>query len=62
MEEEACRGCGTCSATCPSSAITTEHFTNEQIFAMIRAELDEWPWPKEKKTAKELKIVAFYCN
>jgi heterodisulfide reductase subunit A len=36
-----CKHCGTCSAACLSSAITTEHFTNEQIFAMISAEMEE---------------------
>lgn len=35
-----CKHCGTCSAACLSSAITTEHFTNEQIFAMISAEME----------------------
>ncbi len=35
-----CKHCGTCSAACLSSAITTEHFTNEQIFAMIDAEME----------------------
>jgi heterodisulfide reductase subunit A len=36
-----CKHCGTCSAACLSSAITTEHFTNDQIFAMISAEMEE---------------------
>jgi heterodisulfide reductase subunit A len=35
-----CKHCGTCSASCLSSAIVTEHFTNEQIFAMIDAEME----------------------
>ena len=35
-----CKHCGTCSAACLSSAITTEHFTNEQIFAMLSAEME----------------------
>ena len=36
-----CKHCGTCSAACLSSAITTAHFTNGQIFAMISAEMEE---------------------
>jgi heterodisulfide reductase subunit A len=32
-----CKGCGTCSATCPSGAIVAQHFTSEQIEAMIDA-------------------------
>jgi heterodisulfide reductase subunit A len=35
-----CKHCGTCSAACLSSAITTMHFTNDQIFAMISAEME----------------------
>lgn len=36
-----CKHCGACSAACLSSAITTMHFTNDQIFAMISAEMEE---------------------
>jgi heterodisulfide reductase subunit A len=32
-----CKGCGTCSAACPSGAIQAQHFTSEQIDAMIEA-------------------------
>ena len=48
-----CHGCGTCVADCPSDAITQMHFTDEQIFAQIRAALEKNP---------EEKIVGFLCN
>jgi len=32
-----CKGCGTCGAQCPNSAIIIKHFGFEQINAMIRA-------------------------
>jgi len=48
-----CHGCGTCVAECPADAITQMHFTDAQIFAQIRAALEETP---------EDKILAFLCN
>ena len=48
-----CHGCGTCVAECPSGAITQMHFTDAQIFAQIRAALEENP---------EDKILGFFCN
>ena len=48
-----CHGCGTCVAECPADAITQMHFTDEQIFAQIRAALEENP---------ENKILGFCCN
>ncbi len=30
-----CKGCGTCVAACPSDAIVQNHFSDDQIFAMI---------------------------
>jgi heterodisulfide reductase subunit A len=48
-----CHGCGTCVADCPTDAITQMHFTDEQIFAQIRAALAEEP---------EKKIMGFLCN
>jgi len=48
-----CHGCGTCVAECPSDAITQMHFTDEQIFAQIRAALENNP---------ENKIMGFLCN
>jgi len=48
-----CHGCGTCVAECPSDAITQMHFTDAQIFAQIRAALENKP---------EQKILAFLCN
>ncbi len=48
-----CHGCGTCVAECPADSITQMHFTDAQIFAQIRAALEENP---------EGKILGFLCN
>lgn len=32
-----CKGCGTCTSWCPSGAITSRHFTDRQVYAMINA-------------------------
>ena len=48
-----CHGCGTCAADCPTDAIDQQHFTDNQIFAQIRAALKEKP---------EEKIMGFLCN
>lgn len=48
-----CHGCGTCVAECPSDAITQMHFTDAQIYAQIRAALEE---------NAEDKILGFLCN
>jgi heterodisulfide reductase subunit A len=48
-----CHGCGTCVADCPFDAITQAHFTDEQIFAQIRAAMEGKP---------EDKIMGFLCN
>ena len=32
-----CKGCGTCTSWCPSGAITSKHFTDRQVHAMIDA-------------------------
>ena len=32
-----CKGCGTCTSWCPSGAITSKHFTDRQVNAMIDA-------------------------
>jgi heterodisulfide reductase subunit A len=32
-----CKGCGTCTSWCPSGAITSKHFTDHQVHAMIDA-------------------------
>ncbi|MGB2987787.1 MAG: FAD-dependent oxidoreductase [Phycisphaerae bacterium] len=32
-----CKGCGTCTSWCPSGAMTSKHFTDRQVHAMIDA-------------------------
>ncbi len=32
-----CKGCGTCTSWCPSGAITSKHYTDHQVHAMIDA-------------------------
>jgi heterodisulfide reductase subunit A2 len=39
INEALCKGCGTCAAACPSCAITSRHFTKEQIMAQIEGAL-----------------------
>jgi len=36
-----CKGCGTCGSWCPSAAISSRHFTDRQVNAMIDAALEE---------------------
>lgn len=35
VNEVLCKGCGTCATACPSGAISTKHFTDEQILSQI---------------------------
>jgi Heterodisulfide reductase, subunit A and related polyferredoxins len=39
VDETACKGCGTCQATCPKAAIFVWHFKTEQLRAMTMAGL-----------------------
>ena len=36
IEPAECRGCGVCASECPGKAIQLQHFTNDQIGAMLR--------------------------
>lgn len=51
--EAACAGCGNCCAACRQSAITIQHFTDEQYMSQIHAVLAENP---------EQKVFVFACN
>jgi heterodisulfide reductase subunit A len=51
--EAACAGCGACGATCQFGAITMRHFTDDQLFAQIRAILELEPQDK---------VFVFACN
>ena len=54
VDEVSCQTCGSCSASCPTDAITMPHSTDAQIKAQIEAALetkDEFPL-----------IIAFLCN
>jgi heterodisulfide reductase subunit A len=33
VHEALCKGCGTCTGTCPSKAITLRHFNDRQLVA-----------------------------
>lgn len=51
-----CKGCGVCAVTCPANAINMQHYTNEQVFAMIQAAL------AEVADSPEPTILSFLCN
>jgi heterodisulfide reductase subunit A len=51
-----CKGCGTCSSECQADAIRMQHFTDDQILAMVHAALEE------PVTSPEPFIIAFLCN
>jgi heterodisulfide reductase subunit A len=41
INEALCKGCGTCAAWCPTEAIAAQHFTDQQIEAMLETMLEE---------------------
>ncbi len=51
-----CKGCGTCAVECPAMAITMQHFTDDQVSAMISAALEPIAHVKEPK------VLALFCN
>jgi heterodisulfide reductase subunit A len=51
-----CKGCGTCAVECPAMAITMQHFTDDQVSAMITAALEPISHLKEPKA------LALFCN
>jgi heterodisulfide reductase subunit A len=55
----ACAGCGTCAAECRFDAITMRHFTDQQVYAMIDAILEEDPGDGGRPADK---MVIFACN
>jgi heterodisulfide reductase subunit A len=52
----ACKGCGGCNAVCPTHALSLNHFTDQQIFAQIKAAYSV-PIDKDKP-----KVLSFLCN
>jgi heterodisulfide reductase subunit A len=51
-----CKGCGTCAVECPAMAITMQHFTDDQVSAMISTALEPISHLKEPKA------LALFCN
>ena len=41
LNEILCEGCGACAVACPSKAITTKHYTDEQIMTMIDSAFED---------------------
>ena len=39
--EALCKGCGVCGTACPTKAITSGHFTTEEIMAQVKTTLME---------------------
>jgi len=48
-----CKGCGTCTSWCPSGAITSKHFTDHQLHAMIDAFFAQEPRASARAESKE---------
>jgi len=40
VNEISCKGCGTCSVTCPTGAITMRHYNEGQVNAMVEAAIE----------------------
>ena len=52
-----CKGCGTCTSWCPCGAITSKHFTDRQVHAMIDAFFAEEP-ALESQAAPEGQVAS----
>jgi heterodisulfide reductase subunit A len=49
-----CKGCGTCASWCPSGAITSKHFTDRQVYAMVDAFFTDVPAATAPAAAEEV--------
>ncbi|MGD2179209.1 MAG: hydrogenase iron-sulfur subunit, partial [Anaerolineae bacterium] len=58
----ACAGCGTCAAECRFDAITMRHFTDQQIYAMIDAILEQDPGDRRHPADKMLIFACNWCS
>jgi MinD superfamily P-loop ATPase len=48
--EALCHGCGTCAASCPQKAVSTQQFTDGQLYSELNAALSE---PGRRNGAKK---------
>ena len=57
VNEALCKGCGTCGSACPSGAITTKHFTDDQILSQIEGLLAKTHTSEGKVMENELASI-----
>lgn len=55
VNQDLCKGCGTCAVECPAMAISMTNFTNEKILTSIKEAPKTW-------VDNEPRILAFACN
>ncbi len=58
----ACAGCGTCAAECRFDAIAMRHFTDQQIYAMVDAILDEDPADGRHPAYNTVIFACHWCS